>query len=94
MSEVMNVGVMNVGQSHSVQESWTKNCKCHQNPEFKYSFELFGDGGQMRCVERGSVIRALPQPGFPPLLGRRPDWDYETRRMVSNRILGPAMFRI
>ena len=45
----------------------------------------------MRCVERGSVIRALPQPGFPTLLGRRPDWDYETRRMVSNRILGPGL---
>ena len=31
---------------------------------------------------------ALSRRGFPRLLGRAPDWDYDTRRMVRRRILG------
>ena len=50
-------------------------------------------GRQMRCVERGPVIK-LGQlaSGFPRLVARRPDWDYDTRRMVRSRILGRPMF--
>ena len=50
-------------------------------------------GRQMRCVERGPVIK-LGQlaSGFPRLVAGRPDWDYDTRRMVRSRILGRPMF--
>ena len=49
---------------------------------------------EMRCVERGPVIKRGQTSGFPRLVAGRPDWDYNTRRMVSRRILGRPMFQL